>query len=371
LQGKKVYFVSGDLGGYGDAMPVIKKLQELGTQILFFADPAGESQKKLDKAGIAYETRDPNESDHPDLILIGVSATAFNLQVAWTKFGREKGIPVFWVEDMYATSARPPVRESLAGTEPNVIFAIDEIAASLAGKAYPGAEILACGKTSFEGLGVLREKKEEIRSAVRSKAKIGQDDFLVTFWSGGTSLERVRAQVKTIISSAAEVLDDVIIAPRFHPKLARFGENVLAELWSETIEMSKGAPPVSLVDLRNETPENIILASSITIGDWGGNESLRSIVLGTPAIVTLFPDDDVNVRLGMGYKDGIPPLVQTGAAPGPKNQKDLEDNFYDVFLRDGNPEAEKQFLEKVSPFLTLGEPGATQKIVEAIAARLG
>lgn len=380
LEGKKIAFVSGDLGGCGDALPVVKKIEELGAEIIFFADPEGESRKKLEKIGVpSYDTRGPDLDKDQDLsgIIIGVSATAWKLQADWTKFGSDYGYPVFWIEDMWGTAGVSDVRKALAAdpekSYPNAIFVMDDVARDLNADFYSESAIHVCGKTTFEGLYSIREKKGEVRQAVRDRTGIrgvGCNDFVITYWSGGTSLDRVENQLEVIMSSIIAVFKKVdkpiAFAPRFHPKLSRFGENVLDDLWKKVWKMwskkETSSAAMYIVDFRGESPEDVICASDITIGDWGGNENLRSTVLGVPAIITLFPDD-TKARLKRGYPKGIPPLVHAGAAYGPGNMSELTESIVSIIRRDG---VYHGMNAAALPYKEMGIPGATQKIVDWI-----
>ncbi len=371
LEGKRIVAVGGDLGGWNDTLPVINELIYLGAQVNIYFDPAGAAyQKALRdglKEGVDFVTRGLYFlQNKPDAILIGVSATAIRSQIAWTRFGRENHIPVFWVEDMWGTGEIREVREKLFPVYgPDIIFTMDNIASDIVSASWPkGVLPVKVGKTTFERLGEVREMRTEVRESVRGQLGVKDNEFLLTWWSGGTSLERVRAQIEAVLQIATDdpegKFSKIIVAPRFHPKLDRFpcsGElTVTQELFTDFLGFA--------VDARNFPAEDLILASDVTVADWGGNEGLRSTVLGVPAIVTLFPDDDKEARLARGYNFGFPPLVAACAVLGVESSNELLDAV--ERMRD-HPSWRDSLLERGLPYQAMGVPGATAKIVDKIA----
>jgi len=374
VEGKEVFFISGDLGGYEDTLPVVRRLQKSGARIRYFVDPDGVAKKRLDEVGTFCEFRLPQEKDEPDLIIIGVSSSAFGLQVAWTEFGWWKGIPVFWIEDVPGMAAAPHVRVELERTRvsPRVIFCSEVAGEGINRKYYPGARVLCLGKTTFEGLGELRKKAKHIRSLVRARAKIKEQDKVIAFWSGGSSKDRVEEQLGAIVSVLAKMTSffdgRFSFAPLFHPQLDRnFYAGTTHYLFGKAMGLCESAG-IEVIDLRGKNPADNIMASDITIGDWDGNEATRSTVLGVPAIITLFPDD-FERRVDLGFKHGAVSLISSGAAFGVKNAGELDAAI--THITNNEKDVMDALREASKPYFSMGEPGATARIVFEILEWMG
>ena len=216
---KKILVVFGDIGSAKEMVPVLKVLEERGIKVSYVADPKGKAATDvLGKAGIPYETKEPADSDTRDLdaydlILVGTSATANSFQVAWTKYAREKNIPVLWIEDLYGTGSR----KNSQIVSPDTMLVVDEVAKQIAKTVRPNLDVRVVGKPTF---GALPDEvgAVSIRNKVREKLGLTESEFLVTVGFGGDPAERALTQLPQIISALEAYEDSLTVAWRFHPK---------------------------------------------------------------------------------------------------------------------------------------------------------
>lgn len=348
-----VYMVVGDLGSAKELLPVSVELAKRNVAVKWFADANGKAGSDiLVKNKLPFEARSPN-GDTPNLILVGTSASANGLQVAWTRYGRERGIPVGWLEDLWGTGERLNSRS----VDPDFMLVNDDVAAMIAKNVRPNLITIVVGKASFENLIPLIKRKEEIRQLVRNKMKLYPMDYLVTYWSGGEQPHRVDIH----LTALAHILNEnlLYLAVRLHPKLPeQFKSEQMARL---------RATKIKLVDASDITPAELNIASNVVVADWSGTEGYASMLVGTPTVITMFPSDQDRLQ-NVGYIDELPPMLKAGSAFAAYSATNLQDSIFTIVgdeygVRD-------KFDKNREPFLPILNPGASGRVADAVMDRI-
>lgn len=329
-QGKTVAVVVGDLGGAKEVVPIAKELERRGATVRYFLDssPKAKAGDVLMKAGVSYETRDPNAEDKFDVILAGTSATANGAQVKWTEWGWANRIKVVWMEDLHGTGSRANSRS----VTPDFMLVIDEMAARIAEKVRPGLRTIVVGKPTFSDPKELPRLEDgpAIRAKIRAEFELDDNRFLIVAGFGGDPAERSETQLQMILDKLSKLfpqdlfrwapdcmnLDVVeyflhtctVIAWRFHPKHPSANE-----LW-EKAESACAAEGIRTVDARKVDMNHLTIAADLCIADWGNTNQLAAVLHGTPVATMMFPEDS---RLVDIYPpDGVPPVVATDSGWG-------------------------------------------------------
>lgn len=345
---KTVAVVVGDMGGCKELLGAVKILEERGVKCLWYCDPLGKAVDVLNKNNIAFEARLPNDNDAVDVILIGTSDTAHFLQRAWTNFGHEKNIKVFWMEDLYGCAEHKAVMSD----SPDVLLVIDETAKKIAQSVRPDTPTVVVGKPTFGHLAHKLQFQSEVRREVRSELNLTEEAFLHTYASGGISL-RVKAQMKMIVEHL-DLWRGVVFAPRLHPKLP---ESLREKLWKEA-EAVLGS---RLIDARSLDITGLVMSSDVLLSDWGCTESYVGVLANVPVGLMMFPEDS---RLNeCGYLNATPPLLMTGSAEAITDAQAF-DNF--GFMIDSPKEA----VKRREPYLSLLQPGAEINIADAVLSAI-
>ncbi len=345
---KTVAVVVGDIGGCKELLGAVKLLEERGVKCLWFCDPRGKAVDVLNKNSIAFEQRLPNsDKDAVNTILIGTSATAHFLQRAWTNYGHEKNIKVFWMEDLYGTGERQAVAED----SPDVMLVIDETAKRIAQNVRPNTPTVVVGKPSFGDLALKLQRQSEIRQKVRNELNLWYAS-LCTYTSGGEVPLRAEAQTEMLIRQL-DLWPGVVFAPRFHPKLP---ESLREKLYKEA-EQAFGS---RTVDARNVDITELVMSSDVLFSDWGCTESYVGVLARVPVGLMMFPEDP---RLNdCGYQNATPPLLMTGSANNIVDEEAF-DEF--SFMRDITDEV----IKRRKPYLPLLQPGAAINIADTVMPR--
>ncbi len=349
-----VYLVVGDLGSAKELLPVSVELEKRGIVVKWFADAQGKAGTDiLTKKNIVFEGRVPTFDDKPNLILAGTSASANGLQLAWTAFGRERGIPTGWLEDLWGTGERLNSRE----VDPDFMLVNDEVAAQIAKNIRPNLATIVVGKASFENLVPLIQNVKAIRERTRQALNVALSDKLITYWSGGEKPDRVSVHLEALSESLLGRTP--YLAVRLHPKLSeQFRNEQMAKL-RET--------KVKLIDANAVVPVELNIASNVVMADWSGTEGYGSMLVGTPTIITMFPYDKDRLEAA-GYTDGVPPMLSVDAALGPESADELENDILKIF---DDEEAVHHTLNKNrESFMPILNPGATSRITDAVIAQL-
>lgn len=348
-----VYGVFGDIGGCREGRAVLKILEERGIAVYNFVD-AGDKAKAdivLEADFIPYEKRDPLAGDNPGAIVIGTSATAVDAQVKWTAFGKARGIPVIWVEDIWGTGEMPGVDS----VSPDVLCVLDEYAATIARTVRPAIRIEVVGKPTFEALGKkyctdLSEMVARVRRLILTESGQGEA-FLLTFWAGGEKPEEVKKQFEALFPlrelSGGRPL---VLVPRFHPKLSVKVRDYALGLVRENGQAVSEAQYINY--------DEIAMASSLNIGDYNSTSMLISAMFGVPAIMLLFPDNRAE-RLKLGYPIGEPPLRLAGACWGAESAAHFRETIRWIMANEDT--ARKRVWRDAASFRSLLEPGAAER----------
>ncbi|OGL72390.1 hypothetical protein A3D72_00970 [Candidatus Uhrbacteria bacterium RIFCSPHIGHO2_02_FULL_57_19] len=349
---KDVYIVVGDIGSAKELVLAAPRLVEQGAGISWFADPEGKAASAvLAKGKIEFASRGPEKGDRPDVILIGTSGSAVDFQITWTRFGKEQGIPVVWLEDLWGTGER----EGTRCVAPDVMLVNDEAAREIAHSVRPTMRIYAVGKPTFETLPGFANRGAEVRAEVRSRLRLANPDLLVTYWSGGEKPDRAEEHVRALSFQGEFGGRRHHFAPRLHPKLP---DAVRGNLW-----LLAQAGRARAVDASAEVLEELILASDAIVADWSVTEGYKSVLLEVPTVITMFPADPERLA-ATGFPDAQPPLVRAVAAEAAYDPDALT-RILDRIATDPSA-ARKQLAMFRKPFLRLLEPGAAFRIAEAV-----
>ncbi len=361
-----VYAAGGDIGGMKEVHEGMKVLRDAGVDVMYFVDDdprakAGTDFLAKQSPVIPYETRGPVDSDCPNIIVIGTSATAWAGQIAWTLYGESRRIPVIWVEDFYGTGERQGTLEVL----PTVMLVIDAVAAEIVRKVRPGLKTIIVGKPTF---GTLPNKDQAvvIREHIRRELGVRDHEFLLTIGFSGDPAERAVVQLPLIINALQGF--DVVCAFRFHPKHPQKDA-----LWSVV-----KASELHCVDARTYDLTDLNIASDAVFVDWGNTDAIKAILYSVPTMTMLFPEKfvtesgqvfhDYERRASVGYPEGVPPIIASHPGWGMRNPID-----FSVCLRDvmEYPDyAQKATAQRAESFYDLLIPGAAERIAGEVMSFL-
>ena len=147
-----LHVVLGDAGAALDVAPALLKLQEQGVEIEWHVDPSplARAGRVLNQYGISYDMRGPRDYDLRDdaRVIVGTSTKAIGFQLEWTAWANEKGVPVWWYDDLYVNSCRRDVM----GVCPDKILCIATLGQSIVRRLRPGTATAIVGKGSFGAL---------------------------------------------------------------------------------------------------------------------------------------------------------------------------------------------------------------------------
>lgn len=345
----------GDIGGFKELVPVADLLRERGCATIWTVDPKGRAEDLMTRGGIEFLRHEEGLPSKlmpvPNLVLVGTSATACGAQIAWTNHFKGKR-PVVWYEDLYGTGEVKVARQC---TSPNVIITIDEVSRGIAAHVWPDTHVLVGGKPTYgEKLVHLIQRKENLRESLRSKlASHNPPPLLVTYASGGESVDRVLAHIRAL-SQAFDHSER--IALRFHPKLSESFDllNDTASQW-----LSEKLIDTSAI---TDTTE-VILGSDIVVADYAGDPPYQAALAEIPVIMTLFPDC-TEALIARGYQNGVPPLLQARACWGARTADDME-VIAEGIMNKPLP-ARAMVKEGVKPFESLLAQNAAIKIADII-----
>lgn len=294
---KGVAAVVGDIGGAKELLPAMQILEKRNLCIQWFVDPGPEARAGviLTNAGVSYEKRLPDPNDKPSVIVVGTSATAVSAQIIWTRFGREKGIPVIWLEDWFGTGSR----KNTQVTAPNMMLTIHPIAEGIARNVRMDLPTKTVGKPSFSRIPTLIEKRLEIREQARRELRIMEGEFLVHWIFTGAPAERPWEQIEEFRRAGNQLAgSSTLMMPRFHPKHLK--KVRLEAAMKEVLGDRFVAPAIGL--------DSAIAASDLVVADWGTTDAFTALFLSVPVATTLFPND-FDERVEIGFIGGIPPIL--------------------------------------------------------------
>lgn len=237
------------------------------------------------------------------------------------------------------------------GVSPNEILVVDAVAEHVAKSVRPGIATTIVGKPTF-GTIPANSERPALRERLRRELGVADTDFLVTVGFGEVPTERALTQLPQFIELFRTM--NVVVAWRFHPKHAE-----LPKLWRDATTSG-----VRFVDARAIDLTDLNIASDIVIADWGNTDAYKAVICGVPTVTMLFPDD-TEARKSRGYLDGIPPIIATDTEWGATSIADTRKLianirdfplWYSWNVRD----------IRAKPFLSLVEPGADERIADAI-----
>lgn len=343
----------GDIGACKELLPVATLLQRDGFEIVWVADEHGKAQDLLKKEQLPFVLGEPTDVSHPDLVVIGTSATARGAQLSWSCFARtQKHVPLIWYEDLYGTAA---VSLGNGGAwEPHTLIVIDDIAHQIASTLVGPARVLVGGKPTYSNdqLSELNRSSTQIR--IRTKLCL-HDEFLISYISSGENPRRVSDHIGDLYPALGGDSSQKVII-RLHPKLA--GEA------AALMEQARNLFDNQLLDGSTITDTlDVILASDLVITDYCGDAPYQAALAGIPIIMTLFPDCEEKMRQ-RGYINGVPPLLMAGACWGARNPDDLE--VLATGIRQAPDAAKASIKRNIKPFLPLTQKGAARKIANIV-----
>lgn len=325
------------VGDRGSAQELLASSAELSKRftLQWFADPNGIGKDLLRSAGISYEARLPSVADVMPL-LIGVSATAVEWQIKWTKHGRKNGQPVIWLEDLWGTGSRSQTR----CVDPTHMLVNDTTAGRLARSVRPGLPVFHVGKPTFERDIALVAKHEAERTRLRRSID-ADEQFIVSYWSGGNP-DRVRIHVDALRAIS--------------------GVRVLC-LWHQKLKYT-----VKDDNRERLTPPQLIALSDAIVAEWGGTQGYLGALCGRPTVVMMFPDD-LRERVACGFTDGDTPLTNSCGLAA-RDPEQLAESI--AAIRDNYCKYVALTVSAVrQDFSSILRPGAASRIAEATSSILG
>lgn len=358
----QVLAVVGDIGGAAELLPA---LDVLGREhdVTVMLDPAGAAKATLEKAGREWVAYDAKGGELPfcDVLAVGTSAKQADAQVALTRAARKQGVPAVWVEDLYGCGSRAVVREAGDGCVPDVMCVMDDIAAEIARRSWPGITVTVCGKPSWGFLTDLMARRADIRAAVRGRLGLVATDVLLTSWHGGEDPASERLTLETL--GGFRAVPRLRLAVRLHPGMQ--DKQALAEL-RETAAGWEGFTCPAAGDIR---PEELSIASDAVVGTWGSTQGYVSVLAGIPTVATAFGDASRQMQ-ELHYPDALPPHVYAGAARLVGDGGQLGSAVSDILA--ARQEIAARTAERAAPLAKAMEPGAAQRVADAIrgAARI-
>lgn len=359
---KRIIAVFGDIGGCKETVPALALLKKHGTGIEIVLDAGPQSRAGTvlpPDIGPTSQGRMPVDGDAPDAIVVGTSATAVGAQIVWTDWGRARGIPVIWVEDLYGTGERASVR-GCAG--PSHMCVIDAAARDIASRAWPHASMAVCGKPSFGHLGELIARQVDVRQQVRERLDVRAGERLLTWFSSG---ERGEDEMSTAVGGIEPLRHQagLRVAARLHPKLA---EPALSRIQDQIASWPKPflVDPVAAGAIN---ADELTIGSDIVVGSWGSTQCYVAVLARVACISTHYGPPDR--RLEVGYPTGFSPAVASGAAIRATTPADVRERILDILA--GTAHGAHVMPSLADPFRRLIAPDAGKSIARAIQNAIG
>jgi hypothetical protein len=355
-----IVVVGGDAATAVEGIPIVDELRKRGHSVRWIMDQEGEGRKILEKRYLEFElNHDAMPSDNVDVILVLTSATAVHAQCAWTGYGKLYAKPVVWYEDFPGTAHVETVRS----LQPDELMVINLAAANMARQIRPLVPIQVVGKPSFESRANMKEEMVASRMRARLALGVDADDFVVVYWSGGETMDRVKQQLAVLRDIGLEKVK-MVLAPRIHPKLDRWGGGTQARLIEHAC-----TGKAETRDWHSKEADTVNAAADVLVCDAGCTEAMIGALMGIPTIITRFPDDYARLT-ARGLPGGVPMVVACGATLSAESGPQL------VFLLnilggiwkefEGRRNLLKQCLLQSQPLVSLLETGAAKRIANAI-----
>lgn len=352
---------SGDVGGANEVVGVGLELEDLGHEVDWRVSPENDPNGAIAKAGIVFDKFDikysrelPTALDRFELIVIGTSATATELQIAGTEFANVRGIPCIHVEDFPGCANYPNVRKTCS---PDVLCVVDEASKRIALNVRPNLDVRVCGKPSYsEGVGQLlrpQEKCDSLRKKVRYELGF-TDDTLVIVASLGVTAHDLVPYLEAISNLGDIHGRPTVLLSRIHPKTP---EHVKAAA-SEVLAHSK----MKIVDSSAFNLAQVVIGTDIFVCTWGSTEQFCATLAGVVPLINLEGEKGLVQRNELGYRNGVPPIVESSAGWGFDSTTELVELIENA---SGDLKNVKELLKKTSKsFESWVAPGATQRIVD-------
>lgn len=353
MQERELCVVVGDAGAaldLGRPVEIVAERSGIAPKWTVDSGPQSRAARVLEQQKIPY-TMDIGPVGYPKVILVGTSTKAIDAQLAWTEYGRmlRRGgaeTYVVWYEDLFANSVYPKVM----AVDPHAILTINELARKIVAGRRPDTPTAAVGKPTFGPLPSVLDT--DIRGA-RARRRIGlsPEDFLIVFGFAGEPAHRAPAQLEAILGVKDDFPKDAVCAFRFHPAHPQSDE-----LWERA-----RASGLRTVDARKENLSELYLAAcphGAVVTDYVSTDAYRNVLLGTPTIITLFPEDR-EYRIELGYIGGVPPILTADQSWGAENAEHMLALIHRV---NESPIAAGSYMQQVcaEPFRLLLEPGSAE-----------
>lgn len=344
----RIMIVGGDRGGMKEVVSAGQALANEGHQIDWRVDPHKYARAGLvlGERNISYNQAFPIIKDpRPDIVLVGTSAVATNMQVVATHFAHECGIPCVWVEDFPGCANEQIVR----GVSPDMLCVIDDCSREIAENVRPGLRVAVVGKPSYsEEVGPLLKRETDVRREIRGA--LGLDDRFVVMYAGGQAEETV-AHLEVLTD--LELTSRTVLVPRLHPTLPDWAREKSGKMLERSNLLIADSSTIKSL-------ERVAIASDVVVCTWGGTVQFCSTLAGVPTVLTLFPDDRSR-RSELGYVDGEPPLLRANAGLGAESPKDLRTILCRIA---SDPQGTfASLLEGAERFVPWVASGATERIV--------
>lgn len=359
---RSIIVIGGDAATAIEGIPIVNNLRQRGHDVRWIMDGTGEGCKILDKQKVAYEKhRRELLMDSVSFVLVLTSATATAAQIAWTNYCNVNHLPVGWYEDFPGTANVREVRD----LEPTLLMVIAKEAELIARHVRPLVPVHVVGKPSLETRAEVIREATHKHTEARDLLKVNKSDFMVVYWSGGESIDRAEHQL-TVLRDISPVRIRMLLAPRIHPKLDRLGVGTQDRL----IKYACSGRAETL-DWHNEDADVVNTAADVVVADAGCTEGMVSVLMGTPTIITRFPDDYTRLS-SRGLPGGVPMLITCGAAFSAESGNQLVyllRMFAEQWQREDAWEGLLDLCQEQAIHLqTLLEPGAAERIAGIIEA---
>ena len=360
-----IVVVGGDAATAAEGIPIVNELRNRGHSVRWIMDHEGEGRRILEKRQLEYELYDDaTPRDKFDLILVLTSATAVHAQHVWTSYGRVCAKPVVWYEDFPGTAHVEAVRS----LQPDMLMVINESAADIARLVRPLVPIHVVGKPSFESRADMTEAVAYFRMQARGTLGVDEHDFVVVYWSGGETIERVEKQLAAL-RDVRLGMARMVLAPRIHPKLDRWGAGT-----QERLIYYACTGKAETFNWHSEEVNTVNAAADVMVCDAGCTEAMMGALMGIPTIITRFPDDYARLT-ARGLPGGVPMVVTCGAALSAESGPQL------VYLLsilagiwqeyDSWEKLLTQCFLQSRPLVSLLEPGAAVRIAKVVEGYRG
>ena len=360
----RIIVVGGDIATAAEGAPIVKAMRKKRHDVQLVMDTAGEGCKKLASSNFSFTDHDVKLlTANVDFVLVLTSATANKAQIDWTRYCKENNVLVAWFEDFPGTANVEAVQK----LRPDHMFVIHEAAEKLSKQVRPNVPAHVVGKPSFESrIDTINKARteQEFKRATREKLGIKDDDFLVTYWSGGESKERAEAHVHAL-KDWRMPNSKAIFAPRIHPNLNRLEDGLQEKLIQQAC-----SGVARTIDLSDKNVDDINVASDVFVCDAGGTEGMVGPLMGTPTIITRFPDDYARLTT-RGLPGGVPSLIACGAAISAESERQLVNHLVTLEMMwwsDGDiaESYSTRCFAYAYPLHSLLQKGAANRIVDHI-----